>query len=83
MGRQHQKTHREEDTGMVHECTDIPLLCPKCKSLIAFIDKETSSEIRIKYRDLFIYCVDPLAFSTPCRSCGNVVHINRKEDVVE
>jgi len=51
-------------------CKDLPWGCDKCGTLLAFVDEDTRSTIRIKHRDLYLYVKDPQEFSIICRGCG-------------
>ena len=53
-------------------CKDIAFGCEKCSSLLAFVDEETRSEIRVKNRDLYIYVLSPQQFKISCRGCGHM-----------
>ena len=72
-----------EKTPIIRDCRDIPLLCTRCKSLLAFVDAETKSEIRVKNRDLYISCIDPAQFTISCRSCGSINTVHRVQDTEE
>lgn len=71
-----------EDQSIVKSCRDLPYLCPKCKSLLAFVDAETKSVIRIKFKDMYVYIEDAKQVTIPCRSCGFINSIHRVEEVV-
>jgi hypothetical protein len=68
--KNHEKNH--EENHVVSKCSDLPFFCSACKSLLAFVDSETRSKIRIKHRDLYIYIIDPQLFEITCRSCGEL-----------
>lgn len=68
-----------EKAPIIRECRDIPMLCTRCKSLLAFVDADTKSEIRVKSRDLYIFCTDPAEFTISCRSCGSINTVYRTE----
>lgn len=53
-------------------CTDIAFGCSACHSLLGFVDKDTKSKIRIKYRDLYIRITDAELIEMTCRSCGEI-----------
>lgn len=77
MNTQNKTAETPEELPVVRDCTDIPMLCKKCNFLLAFVDRETKSQIRVKWRDLYIYCTDPQEFSINCRSCGHINTLNR------
>jgi RNase P subunit RPR2 len=56
-------------------CGDIAFGCTACKSLLGFVDKDTRSKIRIKYRDLYIRITDARLLEITCRSCGEINHL--------
>lgn len=68
-----------EDQSIVKSCKDLPYICPKCKSLLAFIDTETRSIVRIKFKDMYVYIDDAKQVMIPCRSCGYINTLNRIE----
>ena len=77
--KQHYKEfYQADDIKVIQDCTDIPMLCTKCNFLLAFVDRETKCQIRVKWRDLYVYCEDPKKFSINCRSCGHVNSVNRE-----
>lgn len=79
--RNKQKSQDYADKApIIRECKDLPLLCTQCRSLLAFVDAETKSEIRVKSRDLYVFCVDPAEFTISCRSCGKLNSVYRTED---
>jgi hypothetical protein len=61
-------------------CKDIPWGCDRCGTLLAFVDKETRSVIRIKHRDLYIYVRDPEEFCVVCRGCGEINKLEQVDD---
>ncbi len=69
-----------ESTPLLRDCKDIPFLCVKCDSLLAFVDKETRSEVRVKYRDLYLGAVDPDEFWILCRSCGHRNSLQKEKE---
>ena len=57
-------------------CKDLAYGCSKCGTLLAFVDDETRSNIRIKHRDLYIFVKDPQEFVIICRGCGEINRLN-------
>jgi len=53
-------------------CDDIPFGCRACRSLLGFVDKQTRSRIRVKYRDLYIRVTNAELVEITCRSCGEI-----------
>ena len=51
-------------------CRDIPLECGACNLLLAYIDSETRTWARIKFRDLYILIEDAKQLRITCRQCG-------------
>lgn len=64
------KEVKETANPLLRDCTDVPFLCAKCGSLLAFVDEESRSEVRVKYRDLYLGAVNASVFWILCRSCG-------------
>jgi len=54
------------------DCTDLSWSCQACGTLLAFIDKETKSQIRIKHKELFVWIDCPHSISITCRLCGAI-----------
>jgi hypothetical protein len=69
----------DRDAGRQHRpVKDIVFACGCCESILAFIDRETRSWARIKFRDLFVDVEDAKTLSIRCRFCGAVNTIKRE-----
>jgi len=80
-GNPQRKSSRvDAEYSIADSCRDIPFKCTKCDSLLAFVDRETKSQIRVKYKDLYVFVQDPKSFSILCRSCGNLATITEQTD---
>lgn len=62
----------QETDKAKQRCLDIPFGCSACHSLLGFVDKDTRTKIRVKYRDLYIRVTDASLVEITCRSCGEL-----------
>ena len=62
----------EEATEPRHKCLDIDFGCSACHSLLGYVDKDTRSKIRIKYRDMYVRIADAKLVEITCRYCGEI-----------
>ena len=46
--------------------------CAVCNALLAWVDRETRTEVRIKYKDLFAWIKKAESIRIACRNCGTV-----------
>lgn len=68
------ETDKREDglSKAAARCDDIPFGCAACKSLLGYVDRDTRTKIRVKYRDLYIRVTDAKLIEITCRSCGEL-----------
>ena len=62
----------DENQGTSGRCKDEAWECGACGGLLAFVDAATHRELRIKYKDLFVWVLDPKQVRIACRSCGAI-----------
>jgi len=67
-GKQSSPEMRIKET--VEKCKDIPWRCSACSFLLGWIDKETRSFIRMRYRDFWIEIRGNVKHI--CRRCGQI-----------
>ena len=55
---------------VLDKCKDVPWLCTSCNFLLGWVDRETKSEIRVKFKDQWVQVEGKLLHI--CRRCGKL-----------